>query len=128
MQQQVKDFDKVFHIKERETPGWPDPDSMELGLKLIAEEASELEEAVLHEEFSLAIDALADLLYETFQLANKCGVALQPIFEEVHKANMKKLDKEGRPIRRKDGKILKPKGWEHPDILKLLQQQGYEGE
>ena len=41
------------------------------------------------------------------------------VFSEVHKSNMNKLV-DGKPLRREDGKVLKPVGWIPPDIKKIL--------
>jgi predicted HAD superfamily Cof-like phosphohydrolase len=42
------------------------------------------------------------------------------IFEEIHRSNMSKLDENGKPIYREDGKILKSSNYFVPDINKVL--------
>lgn len=66
------------------------------------------------------IDALCDLLYVTYGAAVEMGVDLDPYFNEVHRSNMAKLGPDGKPIKRADGKTLKPKGWKPPDLKGLL--------
>jgi predicted HAD superfamily Cof-like phosphohydrolase len=62
------------------------------------------------------IDALCDVSYVTFGAAVEMGVDLDPFFDAVHAANMKKL--EG-PVRA-DGKRLKPADWKPPPIQEML--------
>ena len=45
---------------------------------------------------------------------------IELIFEEIQKSNMSKLDKNGNPIYRKDGKILKVKIILNLNISKIL--------
>lgn len=52
-----------------------------------------------------------------------CGVDAMPVFAEVHLANMRKLGPDGLPIKREDGKVLKPEGWTPPDIQRVLDEQ-----
>jgi predicted HAD superfamily Cof-like phosphohydrolase len=81
------------------------------------------------------IDALADLAYVMEGTAITMGVDMMPIAEEVQRANMAKLPSyvaakdamhHGEPVKRADGKILKPPGWTPPDILGELVKQGFE--
>ena len=41
-------------------------------------------------------------------------------FNEVHRSNMAKLV-DGKVIRREDGKVLKPEGWQPPQLAQFLQ-------
>lgn len=52
-----------------------------------------------------------------------CGVDAMHVFAEVHLANMRKLGPDGLPIRREDGKVVKPEGWKRPDIQRVLDDQ-----
>jgi predicted HAD superfamily Cof-like phosphohydrolase len=75
-----------------------------------------------------AADALADIEVINHGTACELGIDLQPVFEEVMRANNAKRDKDGKPIindgiMRPDqpiGKILKPEGWQPPDIYSVL--------
>lgn len=66
------------------------------------------------------IDGLCDLLYVTFGTAVAMGIDLDPFFEEVHRANMAKLD----GPKREDGKQLKPEGWQPPNHRAILEGLG----
>lgn len=76
-----------------------------------------------------AIDGICDLLYVTYGTALEYGFDVAPFFGEVHAANMRKtqaqvhaadMRKTVGPVRRGDGKILKPEGWVGPDIAGVL--------
>ena len=62
---------------------------------------------------------MADIIYIVCGTAASYGIPLNKVFDEVHRSNMAKLV-DGKPIRREDGKILKPEGWTAPDIKKVL--------
>lgn len=66
-------------------------------------------------------DALVDCNYYALNSAAKHGIDLSKIFDVVHEANMAKRDPESRVfLRREDGKIIKPEGWEAPDIVEVV--------
>jgi hypothetical protein len=47
---------------------------------------------------------------------------IEPIFQEIQRSNMSKLDENGQPIYREDGKVLKSALYFKPDISKILGQ------
>jgi len=65
------------------------------------------------EEF---VDGMCDLIYVVAGSAVAAGVDLEDHFDEVHRANMTKLD----GPKRADGKQLKPEGWQKPDHQSLF--------
>ena len=46
--------------------------------------------------------------------------AVQEAFKRVHQSNMSKLDDDGKPIRREDGKILKGPNYKAPDLTDIV--------
>lgn len=50
----------------------------------------------------------------------KLCVSIVPIFDEVHSSNMAKLV-DGKPLKRADGKIIKPKNWQPPNIKQFVE-------
>lgn len=84
----------------------------ELRCRLMEEEAREFRLAWEARDRLGMLDALCDLLYVTLGAGVEMGVELEPFFDEVHSANMKKVG--GRV--REDGKQLKPAGWSPPDL------------
>ncbi len=67
-----------------------------------------------------ALKELADLVYVCFQYAANMGWDLDEALHRVHESNMSKLDKEGKPIRREDGKILKGPNYKPPNLIDLI--------
>lgn len=64
----------------------------------------------------------ADDLYVKLGTLVALGVAdkFEEAFERVHLSNMSKLDDEGRPIYREDGKVLKSNNYKAPDLTDLV--------
>ena len=73
---------------------------------LIDEEWSEFHEAYHHEPHDHVLKELADLVYVCYQYAANEGWDLDEALSRVHKSNMSKLDENGLPILRADGKVL----------------------
>ncbi len=48
---------------------------------------------------------------------------LDPVFDEVHAANMNKVGEGGKVLRSATGKVLKPEGWVPPDVESVLERQ-----
>ena len=42
--------------------------------------------------------------------------------DEVHRSNMSKLDEDGKPIYREDGKVMKGPNYFKPDLSKFVNQ------
>ena len=63
---------------------------------------------------------LADLLYVTYGMAVTFGLPIDEVFERVHRSNMSKLDDDGKPIYREDGKVLKGPNYEKPNLDNLF--------
>ncbi|MFM7309503.1 MAG: hypothetical protein ACKOZY_02755, partial [Flavobacteriales bacterium] len=47
---------------------------------------------------------------------------MDDVFEEIQRSNMSKLDANGNPIFREDGKVLKSELYFKPDIAGILQK------
>ena len=63
---------------------------------------------------------LADLVYVCYQYAENMGWDLDEAMHRVHESNMSKLDEEGKPIYREDGKVLKGPNYQPPDLSDLV--------
>ena len=69
-------------------------------------------------------DALGDLLYITFGTILRHGLQfkIEEVFDEIHRSNMSKLDENGKPIFREDGKVLKGTNYFRPDIKRIIEK------
>lgn len=68
-------------------------------------------------------DSIADLKYVLEGTNLSFGIDGGDVWDEVHRANMRKLD----GPRDEHGKIQKPPGWTPPDIEGVLRKQGWKG-
>jgi predicted HAD superfamily Cof-like phosphohydrolase len=48
------------------------------------------------------------------------GIDLPEVVREIHRSNMTKLDRDGKPIYREDGKVLKGEDYEPPNLEGVL--------
>ena len=120
--QRVQDFHAAFGIEENLEFGTIDPTTAGLRYKLLQEENSEYLNAVAAGDEVEIADALTDMLYillGTMAIHGFKDLAVG-CFKEVHRSNMSKLDENGKPIYREDGKILKSARYEAPNLRKIL--------
>lgn len=119
--EEVRDFHQAFDLPIGECPEFPKEQSArELRKNLLKEEYEEYLEAEANDDIVEVADALADIIYIALGTAVHYGIPLDKVFEEVHRSNMAKLGEDGKPIRREDGKVLKPAGWTPPNIKNIL--------
>lgn len=116
----VGDFMEAFGQIIEPEPIIPDDMIVDLRVDLIAEEFLELREAVANEDIVEIADALTDLLYVVYGAGHAFGIDLDECFLEVHASNMSKLDDEGQPIYREDGKVLKSDNYFKPNLASVL--------
>jgi predicted HAD superfamily Cof-like phosphohydrolase len=88
---------------------------------LIEEELAEFRNAGEAHDLVEIADALADLLYVVYGAAVAYGIDLQPVFDEIHAANLSKGEPE--VVRRPDGKLLKGAGYRPPQVARVLREQ-----
>jgi predicted HAD superfamily Cof-like phosphohydrolase len=121
----VKDFHNAFKIKNNEAPTVDiDDKAILLRYKLMREENEEYLEAAQNGDLVEVADALGDMLYIL------CGTILShgmqhkiaEVFEEIQRSNMSKLDKNGQPIYREDGKVMKSDQYFKPNIKGILEK------
>ena len=63
---------------------------------------------------------LADLVYVCYKYAENMGWFLDEALDRVHKSNLSKLDEDGKPIYREDGKVLKGPNYKPPTLEDLF--------
>lgn len=120
--EQVKEFHKAFKIEESQKYKNFPLLVASLRYKLAAEEIQEYWEAAAdNNEVSIA-DALGDQLYILLGTIISHGLEdkIEAIFDEIHKSNMSKLDENGNPIYREDGKVKKSNLFKEPNLKAIL--------
>jgi predicted HAD superfamily Cof-like phosphohydrolase len=118
----VMDFMRNFGQEVKYHPEFPDEKIQKLRIALIDEELEELKEAMENKDMVGVADALTDILYVTYGAGSAFGIDLDDCFNEVHNSNMSKLGKDGNPIYREDGKILKGPDYFEPKLEKIVEQ------
>ena len=122
----VKEFMKVFGQEVKEEPKFPNDNTVNARIDLIHEEFDELKQAIYsdkarNEGTLVAIaDALTDILYVTYGMAHSFGIDIDECFRTVHVSNMSKLDEDGKPIYRDDGKVLKGPNYRPPNLKEIM--------
>ena len=106
----VHEFSRVCNEQLPKSPVQMTTKEIQFIKKMVNDELDELESA---ETITEQADALVDAIYYICDCAVKHGMNLDPLFEIVHSANMRKIV-DGKVIRRNDGKILKPNNWVDP--------------
>ena len=118
---QAKEFRKKYNLKNSH-----DRSTRHVQKELIIEEFKEFLEAEgflfmhgkNHQEH--ALKELADLVYVCYQYATNMGWFLDEALDRVHQSNLSKLDEEGNPIYREDGKVLKGPNYKPPNLEDLF--------
>lgn len=129
MQRKVREFHEVFDHPVRDVPQATSIDEWDLRAELIFEELKEYEDACAKGDVVEIADALGDLLYVVFGTAVAHGIDLEPVFREIHRSNMTKLDENGETVPHPTvpGKIGKSPRYTPPQLEEILEAQGYEG-
>ncbi len=116
------EFNEAFEIPKLATPGLGSDELIELRIKLLTEEVQEYAEAARNGDLVEVLDALADIGYILAGTIINHGMQYiyDDAFNEVHRSNMAKLV-DGKVIRRDDGKVLKPEGWQPPQLAQFVE-------
>lgn len=121
----VKEFHETFGLEFHETPNSNVSDRIvDLRHRLMQEENDEYLEACKEGNLTLIADALGDKMYILFGtiIAHGLQHKIEEVFDEIHRSNMSKLDDNGKPIYREDGKIMKSENYFLPDIKSVLEK------
>jgi predicted HAD superfamily Cof-like phosphohydrolase len=147
LRSQVQAFHAAIGQTDPTTPQVPSDERVRLRARLITEEYFETMRALFGDNASLRIaeacvlnafdpdcgceprvdlvefaDGCADLAYVVEGSMLEFGINSEPIAAEVHRTNMAKVG----GGKRADGKVVKPDGWQPPDIEGELRRQGWE--
>ena len=118
----VATFHTSFGIENNQTPALLDEAGSRLRFELMKEENEEYLEATKHGDMVEIADALGDQLYILCGTLLRHGLQhkIEEVFLEIQRSNMSKLDADGNPIYREDGKVLKSELYFKPDIRSVL--------
>ena len=118
----VHEFHESFKIGNNSKPQNIHENEFQLRYNLLKEENEEYLEACKKGDIIEIADALGDQLYILFGTVLRHGLQhkIEEVFDEIHRSNMSKLDENGEPIFREDGKVLKSSNYFRPDIRPIL--------
>jgi predicted HAD superfamily Cof-like phosphohydrolase len=112
---------QVFMNAAGQTTTEENADQAKLYHKLINEEFQEFCDARLANDDVETIDACFDMIWVIVGYMLSRGWDCDKIWDEGSLSNLKKIDKETRKVlKRDDGKVLKPEGWQPPDFSKFV--------
>lgn len=121
----VKLFHEVFLIGNEDTlKADVEKSTFQLRYDLMKEENEEYLEACKDGDIVEIADALGDMLYIWCGSVLKHGMqdVIEEIFNEIQRSNMSKLDADGKPIFREDGKVLKGENYFKPNIKAIIEK------
>ena len=118
-----RDQEKFMRACDQTVDG-PIGSQFDMYCNLIEEEHKELLAALAANDDVEALDALIDILVVTVGAIHSAGFDAEGAWKEVMRTNFAKIDHEtGKVRKREDGKVLKPLGWEPPDLKPFLKRQ-----
>lgn len=118
IQKDVEEFQHKFGFRIGAWPGHPPVESRRRRVQLISEESRELMTEIARPDGKLHDigQELVDDIYVAVGTAVEYGIDLEPIWNAVHGANMKK-------IANGTNKPKKPDGWTKPNVEKIIAKQ-----
>ena len=120
----VETFHNAFGIENNYTPTTALTEAeILLRYKLMREENEEYLEAAQNGDIVEIADALGDQLYILCGTILKHGLQhkIAEVFQEIQRSNMSKLDADGKPIYREDGKVMKSELYFNPNSKDILE-------
>lgn len=137
----VRQFHEVYGLPILDGAPTVTHDRINMRMGLIAEEFAELVGAIYGQQaratiesaFATAVtqddgtrdvvetaDALGDLVYVIYGMAFEAAIPMAKVLDEIQASNMSKLDDDGKPIYREDGKVMKGAHYCAPNIRRAL--------
>ena len=119
----LAEFHPVFDCKRHEKfemNSIADTELLLLRKKLINEEVEEVFDAIKSKNKEEILKELVDVVVVCVGMADTYGWDFDTAFKRVHDSNMSKLDDDGKPLRRADGKVIKSKNYKPPDLSDLV--------
>tara|TARA_R110002020_G_scaffold157668_1_gene340556 strand:+ start:202 stop:585 length:384 start_codon:yes stop_codon:yes gene_type:complete len=119
----LAEFHSVFGCKRNKnfkSNTIEDVELLVLRKNLIKEEVEEVFEAIKEPHEAHVLKELVDVVVVCVGMADTYGWDFDTAFKRVHESNMSKLDDDGKPIYREDGKVIKSKNYKAPYLSDLV--------
>ena len=118
----VREFHETFGLEHPDRPTMIPAELAATRQRLLDEEVGEVAEAVRGGRLDEIAHELADVVYVAYGTAITYGIDLDAVLAEIHRANMSKLGRDGRPLIR-DGKVQKGPDFHRADVAAVLARQ-----
>ena len=121
----VEEFHRIYKLGNSENPiGKLENGKENLRFELMKEENEEYLEAAKNGDIVEVADALGDMMYILCGTIIEHGMQhiIEEVFDEIHRSNLSKLDENGNPIYREDGKVIKGPNYFPPDKKKIIKK------
>ncbi len=121
-----KDQERFMQACDQSTDKWNQA-QFDLYKNLMEEEWKELNEAIANNDTVEILDALEDFVVVTIGAMHSAGFNGEGGWNEVMRTNFAKIDPAtGKVRKREDGKVLKPEGWQPPNLKPFIQKDSSE--
>jgi len=115
---------KMFMLASGQSVNTNNEEQSQLYHRLINEEYNEFIVARNQKDDVETLDACFDMIWVIVGYMLSKGYDVEGAWDEGAKSNLAKIDAEtGKVIKRADGKVLKPEGWQKPDFSKYINKQ-----
>ena len=109
---ELKGDNKVIQLTEEQK---------ETRITLLKEELQEFITACIEDDMYEQADALVDLVYIALGTSNLMNLPFQELWDDVHKANMRK-ERGIKPSRNLKVDVIKPEGWVGPKTEEIIKK------
>lgn len=121
LHQQIANLCDLYGHTTTDTPRLLDDDTALARLDFIQEEVDELAEAIAAHDLEAIADALVDIEVFTAGTGAMYGIDMDACHAEVMRSNLAKRNPEtGEFDKDENGKVVKPAGWEAPNLARVL--------
>lgn len=118
-----KDQEKFMQACDQSVKGF-NQEQFSLYVKLMEEEWKELKVAIDNNDKVETLDALLDFIVVTVGAIHSAGFDGEGGWQEVMRTNLAKIDPAtGKVRKREDGKVLKPEGWQPPNLTPFVERK-----
>ena len=121
----IDQFHKKFGFEKNEKVGIPDNNELvNFRTSFLMEELAEYTQAITKKDSAGALDALVDIVYIALGTAWLFNLPFEKAWNEVQKANMSKVRAKSKSKKRGTAfDVIKPKGWEAPNIERIVEEE-----
>ena len=121
----IDQFHKKFKFEKNDKVGIPENNELvNFRTSFLIEELAEYTQAITKGDSAAALDALVDIVYIALGTAWLFNLPFEKAWNEVQKANMNKVRTKSKSKKRGTSfDVVKPKGWQAPDIEQIIEEE-----